>query len=105
MKQAKVLDYTKTRKPVAWRQRVWALFRIGLRILIACLPLVPFAALAVVFLLPETPHLRMTYIYNGSSTHPIYRECEYLGIHGKVRLFGPACPIVTFLGQHSERRG
>ena len=97
MKQAKVLHYKKITKSFSWGWGIRALFRVGLRILIACLPLLPFIALATPFLLPETPHLRVKYTYNGSYTRPIYRECEYLGIHGRIHMFGPNCPIVAFM--------
>jgi hypothetical protein len=67
MKQAKVLSYQKSDKSFSWGWGIRALFRVGLRILIACLPLLPFIALATPFLMPETPHLRVKYTYNGSS--------------------------------------
>ncbi|HNP84061.1 MAG TPA: hypothetical protein PKN47_21550 [Nitrospira sp.] len=97
MKQAKVLNYKKLRQPISWGWGIRALIRVGLRILIACLPLLPFIALATPFLLPETPHLRVKYTYTGSSARPIYRECDYLGVHGWVHLWGPDCPIVRFM--------
>ncbi len=102
MKQAKVLSYKKIRtSSFTWGWGIRALIRVGLRMLIACLPLVPFIALAVPFLLPETPHLRISYTYTGSYSHPIYRECTYLGVYGMAHTFGPECPVVTFLGQKS----
>lgn len=80
MKQAKVLNYKRIRTSTfSWGWGIRALVRVGLRMLIACLPLVPFIALAVPFLLPETPHLRIQYTYAGSYNHPIYRECQYFG--------------------------
>ncbi len=99
MKQAKVLNYKTIRQPISLGWGIGALFRVGLRILIACLPLLPFIALATPFLLPETPHLRIKYTYTGSSTRPIYRECEYFGIHGWVYQWGPDCPLMMFLGE------
>lgn len=97
MKQAKVLSYKRFSKSFSWGWGIRALIRVGLRMLIACLPLVPIIALAVPFLLPETPHLRIQYTYRGSYDHPIYRECQYLGIHGRVLLDGPDCPIIQML--------
>ena len=99
MKQAKVLNYKKIRQPISLGWGIRALIRVGLRMLIACLPLLPFIALGVPFFLAQTPHLRLTYTYTGSYTHPIYRECHYIGIHGRVLVGGPDCPIVTFLGE------
>lgn len=102
MKQAKVLNYKKIRtSSFSWGWGIRALCRVGLRMLIACLPLLPFIALATPFLLPETPHLRISYTYTGSYNHPIYRECQYFGMHGWVHEFGPDCPLVTFLPEKS----
>ncbi|MGQ0556013.1 MAG: hypothetical protein ACT4PN_08740 [Nitrospiraceae bacterium] len=100
MKQAKVLSYKRFSKPFSWGWGIWALIRVGIRILIACLPLVPFIALATPFLLPETPHLRVVYTYTGTYSHPRYRECEYLGIHGRVHILGPNCPVIAFFGEN-----
>lgn len=98
MKHAKVLKYKRiSTSSFSWGWGIRALIRVGLRILIACLPLVPFIALAVPFLLPQTPHLRIVYTYTGSYEKPRYRECQYLGIHGRILKNGPECPIVTFL--------
>jgi hypothetical protein len=102
MKQAKVLNYQRVKTSFSWGWGIRALFRVGLRILIACLPLLPFIALATPFLMPETPHLRVKYTYTGSSARPIYRECEYLGIHGRVYQWGPDCPLMMFLGEMPE---
>ena len=100
MKQARVLNYKKIRtSSFSWGWGIRALCRVGLRMLIACLPLLPFIALATPFLLPETPHLRIKYTYTGSSARPIYRECEYLGVHGWVHIWGPNCPVIRFLGE------
>lgn len=98
MKQAKVLDYQRVKISFSWGWGIRALFRVGLRILIAFLPLLPFIALATPFVLPKTPHLRMMYTYTGTYSHPRYRECEYLGIHGRVHILGPDCPFIAFLG-------
>lgn len=100
MKQAKVLNYKRiTKKSISWGWGIRALIRVGLRMLIACLPLLPLIALGVPFFLAQTPHLRIIYTYTGSYAHPIYRECHYIGIHGRVLVDGPDCPIVTFLGE------
>src|SRR5690349_21592425 len=67
MKQAKVLNYKKIKtSSFSWGWGIRALCRVGLRMLIACLPLLPFIALATPFLLSETPHLRISYTYTGS---------------------------------------
>jgi hypothetical protein len=72
--------------------------RVGLRLLIALLPLSPFIVLAALFFLPQqTPHLRVSYTYTGSSDQPSYRTCQYLGIHGTVGVVGQDCPIVAFM--------
>lgn len=98
MKQAKVLNYKKIRtSSISWGWGIRALIRVGLRMLIACLPLLPFIALALPFLLPETPHLRIQYTYTGSYDHPIYRECRYFGMHGWVYVTGPDCPLVRLM--------
>lgn len=97
MKQAKVLTYKTIKQPISWGWGIRALCRVGLRMLIACLPLIPLIALATPFLLPETPHLRIRYTYTGSYDHPIYRECQYLGIHGRVVIDGPNCPIIQMM--------
>ena len=97
MKQAKVRSYRKIRKTfgLGWGYR--ALFRVGLRLLILLLPLLPFIAMAMVFSLPQTPHLRTSYTYTGSHDHPNYRACQYLGVHGTVQVMGQNCPLITFM--------
>lgn len=101
MKKAKVRGYKKTRKPffLGWGLR--ALFRVGLRILITCLPFLPFMAIGAVFFLPQSPHLRVSYTYTGSFEYPIYRTCQYLGIHGTVQVIGQDCPLVAFMNEKS----
>jgi hypothetical protein len=69
---------------------------VGLRILIALLPLLPFIAVAVLFVQPQhTPHLRIRYTYIGSYEYPSNRTCQYFGIHGTVDVIGEDCPIAT----------
>ncbi|GJL49748.1 MAG: hypothetical protein NPIRA01_09750 [Nitrospirales bacterium] len=97
MKQAKVTGYKKTRKPFGFSQRASAFFRSVLRMLIALLPFLPFVAIAIVFFLPQTPHLRVSYTYTGTHEHPIYRTCRYLGVHGTVQVIGQDCPLIKFI--------
>ena len=97
MKHVKVKRFKAVHKPsgLGWGYR--ARFRVGLRWLITLLPLLPVLALVMIFLLPQTPHLRISYSYTGTYEHPIYRECNYLGIHGFIRVLGPDCPLVAFI--------
>lgn len=97
MIKAKVRSYKTIRRPLGlgWGT-VRALVWVGLRILIALLPSLPLIAIVTVFLLPQTPHLRIAYTYTGSSQRPIYHTCQYLGIHGIVDVFGQDCPIVRY---------
>lgn len=100
MKQARVRSYKSIRRPLGlgWGT-VRALVRVGLRILIALLPLWPFIVLAALFFLPvQSPHLRIRYTYTGTWEHPSYRTCQYLGIHGTVDVIGQDCPIVRLMG-------
>jgi|CXWL01.1.fsa_nt_gi hypothetical protein len=100
MKQARVRSYKTIRRPLGlgWGT-LRALVRVGLRILIALLPLWPFIVLAALFFLPvQSPHLRVSYTYTGSYEHPSYRTCRYLGIHGTVDVIGQDCPIVRLMG-------
>lgn len=102
MKQARVRSYKTIRRPLfslGWGT-VRALVRVGIRILIALLPLWPFIVLAALFFLPvPSPHLRTSYTYTGSWEHPSYRTCRYLGIHGTVDVIGQDCPIVRLMSQ------
>ena len=97
MKQAKVKRYRRRQMPfgMGWDNR--ALVRVGIRLLLIGLPLLPFIAVAIVFMLPETPHLRVSYTYTGSHEHPNYRTCQYLGIHGFSQVIGQDCPLVAFI--------
>ncbi|MDR4461216.1 MAG: hypothetical protein MRJ67_11980 [Nitrospirales bacterium] len=63
MTKAKVKGYKKIRKPffLGWGLR--ALFRVGLRMLIICLPLLPFMGIGAVFFLPQSSHLCVSYTY------------------------------------------
>ncbi len=97
MIKAKVRSYKAIRRSLGlgWGT-VRALGRVGLRILIALLPVLPLIAIVIVFLLPQTPHLRIAYTYTGPSQRPIYHTCQYFGIHGTVDVFGQDCPIVRY---------
>ena len=104
MKRAKVRHYRRTRRGISWRARLPAMFRYGLYSLSRLLPLLPFAAVAVIFLLPSTPHVRVSYTYTGTYSDRYYVTCHYLGINGFVQqVFGSDCPIVAFMrkGAHS----
>lgn len=99
MIKAKVRSYKTIRRPLGlgWGT-LRALVRVGLRILIALLPVLPLIAIVIVFLLPQTPHLRIAYTYTGTHQRPIYRTCQYIGIHGIVDIVGQDCPIVRIMG-------
>ncbi len=101
MKQARVRGYKAIWRPLGlgWGT-VRALVRVGLRILIALLPLWPFIVLAALYFLPiQSPHLRVSYTYTGSYEHPSYRTCQYLGLHGTVDVVGQDCPIVRLMAE------
>lgn len=49
MKKAKIKGYKKIRTPLFLGWGIRALFRVGLRMLITCLPLLSFIAIGVVF--------------------------------------------------------
>ncbi len=100
MNKAKVRRYKTIRGPLGlgWGT-VGALGRVGLRILIALLSNVPLLIIVILFFLPRTPHLRIAYTYTGTYQYPIYRTCQYLGIHGTVNVVGQDCPIVRLLGE------
>ncbi len=103
MRQVKVKSYRSPRKPVQLGRGVGRLFRVALRGLILLLPLVPFIAIGILFSLPSTPHIRVSYTYAGSKEHPRYITCDYLGIHGTVqKVFGQECPLMTFMGKKSR---
>ncbi len=102
MKQAKIRGYKKIRKPLGISRGVSALCRSTLRMLIILFPISSFIAIAIVFLLPQTPHLRVSYSYSGSSSHPNYIQCQYLGVHGMVqKILGNDCPLVAFINGKS----
>lgn len=99
MKQARVRSYKTIRRPLGLGLgHMGPVIRVGLRVLIALLPLSPFIVLAALLYLPQqTPHLRTNYTYTGSYEHPSYRTCQYLGIHGTVDVVGQDCPLTKFL--------
>ena len=100
MKKAKIKGYKKIRTPLFLGRGLRALFRVGLRMLITLLPLLPFVVIGVAFFLPQSPHLRVSYTYTGSYEHPNYRECRYLGVHGMVKIgIGQDCPLIAFIGK------
>lgn len=97
MKQGKVTGYRKTRRVRTHRRLLTSGLRWCLPLLQQVLSLWPVIALIVIFLMPETPHLRVSYSYAGSSDHPRYINCQYLGIDGVVRVRGRQCPLVTLM--------
>ncbi|MCA9470106.1 MAG: hypothetical protein KC643_32300 [Nitrospira sp.] len=97
MKKAKIKGYKKVRTSLFLGRGIRALFRVGLQMLITCLPLLPFIAIGAVFFLPQSPHLRVSYTYTGSYEYPSYRTCQYLGVHGTVQVIGQDCPLVAFI--------
>ncbi len=99
MKKAKIRGYKKIRKPLSLGRGVSGLFRLALRILPGLFPLLPFIAIGIVFSLPQTPHLRVSYTYTGSKSHPRYITCDYLGIYGQTTVFGNRCPMIVFIGR------
>ena len=47
----------------------------------------------------DLPALRYQYSYQGSSTSPHYKNCDYLLLDGKTfRIFGPSCPMFVMSG-------
>ncbi len=68
-------------------------------------PLLPIIVIAVMFLLPKTPHLRLVYKFTGpfAAENRYYTECHYFGIHGSVqKVFGHDCPIIAFIEKKSQ---
>lgn len=66
---------------------------VRLRNLIWVPVLTTIVAAALVF---GTPHLRFKYIWNGDERHPVYFECDYVGLHSFT--LTPAdgkCPVIT----------
>ncbi|MEM9128183.1 MAG: hypothetical protein AAGA97_00420 [Pseudomonadota bacterium] len=58
----------------------------------------PIALLALLFLSPETPHLRWTYQYVWQGDQKRFVRCTYLGIRGQVTPdFAPHCPVIALL--------
>ncbi|MDR4482563.1 MAG: hypothetical protein R3B95_04870 [Nitrospirales bacterium] len=71
MTKAKVKGYKKIRKPffLGWGLR--ALFRVGLRMLIICLPLLPFMGIGAVFSAAIVASLRVVYLLADHTSIPI----------------------------------
>ena len=57
----------------------------------------PLVLIAVFFLTPQGPHLRVSYAYYGTYEHPTYTSCTYLGSRGFREAYGPDCPVVLWL--------
>ena len=104
MKQATVRKYQRRRRPRTTRRWVTASLRWGLPLLQQVLSLWPVIALIVIFLMPETPHLRVSYTSTGTRDEPRYLTCEYLGIDGLVNVRGRQCPLVTFMNGQPVNR-
>ena len=67
--------------------------------LLQCLfPALPLMALIAAFLLPQTPHLRVSYTYRKAGIERIYLNCRYFGIHGfRNSTSGHNCPLIVFI--------
>ena len=103
MRQAKVKSYRSPRKPLRLGRGVGRFFRMMLRGLIPLLPFLPLMAIVMVFLLPQTPHLRISYTYTGPKEHPRYITCDYVGVYGLAqKVFGQECPLISFMGKGRE---
>ncbi len=96
MRRAKVKSYKKIQNPLRLGRGVNRLFRWALRSFISLLPLLPILVIVIVFSLPQTPHLRVSYTYTGSNAYPSYRECKYLGVQGATQVIGQDCPLIAF---------
>lgn len=56
------------------------------------------ALLALAFVSPIGPHLRITYEYVGSHSAPHYTRCTYIGFRGFITPdIAPDCPLVALL--------
>jgi len=52
-----------------------------------------------------TPHLRVVYVWSGTTSHPTYHECQYWGLHPfKVRPRFGKCPVMVLAKPGKEVR-
>ena len=99
MKRAIVTDYKRSGlslkiigKPIICILKLLGFLLRGL------LPAFPLIALIAVFLLPQTPHLRVSYTYRKAGIERIYLNCRYLGIYGFCsNVSGHNCPLIVFI--------
>lgn len=101
MKHAIVTDYKRfgSSLKVFSRSLVVALkiFGFFLQGLLAAWPTILFLAL---FLLPQTPHMLLSYTYRPVGNERIYLDCHYFGIRGFHRtVFDHDCPMIAFIGE------
>jgi len=97
MRRAKVTGYKPPSRGFGLRVGLLGVLGFCHTILRGALPLFPFILIGVLFLLPKTPHIRVSYTYTGSYENPRTITCRYLGIHGWFTLYGNHCPILTML--------
>lgn len=51
-----------------------------------------------------TPHLRVSYTWNGRAAAPFYQACEYWGVSSfRVRPVDGKCPLVVLTRSAAER--
>lgn len=104
MKRAIVTDYKRSGlslktigKPIVCILKLLGFLLQGL------LPALPLMALIAVFLLPQTPHLRVSYTYRKAGIERIYLDCRYLGIYGFCsNVSGHNCPLIAFIKKRGQ---
>lgn len=104
MRRVKVTGYQRRSRGFGVRVGILRILDLCSMMIRGLLPLLPFIMIGVLFLLPETPHLRVSYLYSGSYDSPRYITCRYLGIYGWRTVRGNHCPVVTLLNGKRSRR-
>jgi hypothetical protein len=97
MRRAKVTGYQHRSRGHGVRFGIFRLLDFVSMMIRGLVPLLPFIIIGVLFVLPKSPHLRVSYTYTGSYDSPHYITCRYLGIHGWVRVYGSQCPMITLM--------
>lgn len=55
-------------------------------------------AIAALFVLPQSPHLRIQYSFVRQGAFPIHQRCNYLGPRGMVEVFDRSrCPLILII--------
>ena len=104
MKRAIVTDYKRSGLSLKTIGKpIFGILKLLGFLLRGLFPALPLMALIAVFLLPQTPHLRVSYTYRKAGIERIYLDCRYLGIYGFCsNVSGHNCPLIAFIKKRGQ---